>query len=47
MTTTYECNEWLSSSDRDMFEEMRKTDPDRYKVAGEGCWGIEAGQFFK
>ena len=47
MTTTYECNEWLSDTDRAMFEDMKRTDPERYKVAGEGEWGIEAGQFFK
>ena len=45
--TTYECNEWLSDTDRAMFEDMKRTDPERYKVAGEGEWGIEAGQFFK
>ena len=47
MTTTYKCNEWLSDDDRAMFSDMRKTDPERYKVAGLGEWGIEAGQFFK
>ena len=47
MTTTYKCNEWLSDADRAMFEEMKRTDPERYKVAGCGEWGIEAGQFFK
>ena len=47
MTTTYKCNEWLSDADRAMFEEMKRTDPERYKVAGEGEWGIEVGQFFK
>ena len=30
-----------------MFEEMRKTDPERYRVAGLGDWGLAAGQFFK
>lgn len=47
MTTTYRCNEWLSDADREMFDEMARTDPDRYKVAGCGEWGLEAGQFFK
>lgn len=46
MTTTYECNEWLSSADHAMFEDMRKTDPERYKVAGMGEWGLEQGQYF-
>lgn len=47
MTTTYKCNEWLSDADREMFAEMEKTDPERYKVAGLGEWGIAEGQFFK
>lgn len=47
MTTNYKCNEWLSSNDIEMFEEMKRTDPDRYNVAGLGEWGIAAGQFFK
>lgn len=36
MTTTYECNEWLSEADRAMFKEMSVIDPERYKVAGLG-----------
>ena len=47
MTTTYKQNEWLSADDLAMFEDMRLTDPERYKVAGEGNWGLEAGQYFK
>lgn len=47
MTTTYKCNEWLSDADKAMFEEMRVIDPERYKVAGEGQWGLAEGQFFK
>lgn len=46
MTTTYKCNEWLSDADREMFEDMRRTDPERYKVAGLGEWGIAEGQYF-
>jgi phage terminase large subunit len=46
MTTTYKCNEWLSDADRQMFDDMRRTDPDRYKVAGRGEWGLEQGQYF-
>lgn len=46
MTTTYKCNEWLSDDDHAMFSDMRKTDPERYKVAGLGEWGIAEGQFF-
>ena len=47
MTTTYKQNEWLSAEDLEMFEEMKRTDPQRYKVAGEANWGIASGQFFK
>jgi phage terminase large subunit len=46
MTTTYECNEWLSDTDLRLFEDMKKRNPKRYKVAGEGEWGIEEGQIF-
>ena len=47
MTTTYKCNEWLSPEYLATLEEMRKTDPERYRVAGLGDWGLAAGQFFK
>lgn len=45
-STNYKCNEFLSASDLAMFEDMRINDPERYKVAGEGEWGIAEGQFF-
>lgn len=46
MTTTYKCNEWLSENDLALFEEIERTDPDRYKVVGLGDWGLEGGQYF-
>ena len=46
MTTNYKINEWLSENDLEMFEEMKRTDPERYKVAGLGDWGIAEGQYF-
>lgn len=46
MTTTYKQNEWLSAADLEMFEKMKKNDPQRYKIAGEANWGIETGQYF-
>jgi phage terminase large subunit len=46
MTTNYMCNEFLSKDDIAMFEEMKQIDPERYKVAGLGEWGIAEGQFF-
>lgn len=46
MTTNYLCNEWLSDSDKELFEQMKVLEPQRYKVAGLGEWGVAAGQFF-
>lgn len=46
MTTTYKCNEWLDENDLKMFEDMRINRPNRYKVAGEGDWGITEGIVF-
>ena len=46
MTTNYMCNEFLSADDLAMFEDIKKTDPERYKVVGLGEWGIAEGQFF-
>jgi phage terminase large subunit len=45
-STNYLCNEFLSATDLAMFEDMKKNDPERYKVAGLGEWGIAEGQFF-
>ena len=45
-TTNYLCNEFLSAADLAMFEDMKRNDPERYKVAGLGEWGIAEGQFF-
>lgn len=46
-TTNYMCNEWLSDDDRKRFEKMKVNQPDRYRVAGLGEWGIEGGAFFE
>lgn len=46
LTTTYKCNEWLSETDLRLFENMKERNPKRYKVAGDGDWGIEEGQIF-
>ena len=40
MTTTYHCNEWLSETDKQLFERMERENPRRYRVAGLGEWGI-------
>ena len=47
ITTTYRCNEWLSEDDRRQFEEMAVTNPQRFKVAGNGDWGIDGEVFFE
>lgn len=47
ITTTFECNEWLDDADRARFEYMRIHNPTRFKVAGEGEWGIEGGAVFE
>ena len=47
LTTTYKCNEWLSDEDRENYESVKYTNPDRYKVIALGEWGIEGGQYFR
>ncbi len=46
-TTNYLCNEFLDSSDLNVFERMKKENPKRYKVAGLGMWGISDGLIFE
>ena len=46
MTTNYTCNEWLDEADLRKFERMKKENPERYKVAGLGEWGIDGLVFF-
>ncbi len=47
MTTNYLCNEWLDSSDKKLFEQMKKNNPRRYAVAGLGNWGIVEGLIYE
>lgn len=47
MTTNYTCNEFLDSADIRTFEEMKKRNPRRYKVAGLGEWGVTEGLVFE
>lgn len=47
LTTTYRCNEWLDDTDRRLFEEMKKTNPRRYRVEGLGEWGISEGVIYQ
>lgn len=46
MTTNYTCNEWLDEADLRKFERIKKENPERYKVAGLGEWGIDGLVFF-
>lgn len=43
LTTNYMCNEWLDEADKLVFEKMKINNPRRYRVAGEGEWGVVEG----
>lgn len=45
-TTTWECNEWLDDADRSIFLKMKKNNPRRYRIEGEGEWGIAEGLIY-
>ena len=45
-TTTWECNEWLDDADRSLFQIMKRDNPRRYRIEGEGDWGIAEGQIY-
>lgn len=47
MTTDYRCNEWLDAQDRKLFEDMKESNPRRYRVAGLGEWGIVEGLVYE
>lgn len=47
MTSDYRCNEWLDAADLKVFEDMKKNNPRRYKVAGLGGWGIVDGLVYE
>lgn len=47
MTTNYMCNEWLDERDAKLFEDMKKNNPSRYRVAGLGEWGITDGVIYQ
>lgn len=42
-TTTWQCNEWLDESDRNIFLKMKSDNPRRYRIEGDGDWGIAEG----
>ena len=45
-TTTWQCNEWLDDADRAIFERMKATNPRRYRIEGDGEWGIADGLIY-
>lgn len=47
LTTTWKCNEWLGDDDRKLFEEMRLHNPRRYRIEGDGEWGIAEGLIYE
>lgn len=47
MTTTYLCNEWLDANDRKLFDDMKVSNPMRYRVAGLGDWGVVNGMVYE
>ena len=46
ITRNYYHNEFLSEADYKLFHQMREEDPERYRVEGEGDWGIPGGRYF-
>lgn len=46
-TTTFRCNEWLDDADLLRFATMEKNNPIRFRVAGNGDWGIDGGAVFE
>lgn len=47
LTTTYRCNEWLGPDDIALFEQMKIRNPRRYRIEGEGEWGISEGLIYE
>ena len=47
LTTTYKCNEWLGSDDIALFEQMKIRNPRRFRIEGEGEWGISEGLIYE
>ncbi len=46
-STNYLINEFLDSTDREVFERMKRTNRSKYAVAGLGEWGISEGLVFE
>lgn len=46
-TTTWQCNEWLDDADRKIFLDMKEKNPRRYRIEGDGNWGIAEGLIYE
>ncbi len=46
-TTTWQCNEWLDEADRKIFLKMKEKNPRRYRIEGDGEWGIAEGLIYE
>lgn len=46
ITTTYRLNEFLGEDDVAIYEKMKEQNPRRYKIEGEGEWGISEGLIY-
>lgn len=46
LKTDYTCNEFIDSSDRKFFEDMRIKNPRRFNVEGLGNWGVAEGLIY-
>lgn len=46
-TTTWKQNEWLDESDRNIFLKMQQNNPRRYRIEGDGEWGIAEGLIYE
>lgn len=46
-TTTWKCNEWLDEADRNIFLSMQQNNPRRYRIEGDGEWGIAEGLIYE
>ena len=47
ITRNFDCNEFLGEDDLKIFEQMKKNNPRRYSIEGEGNWGIAEGLIFE
>lgn len=47
LTTTFRCNEWLDITDLRIFEEMKANNPRRFRIEGDGEWGISEGLIYE